>query len=232
GIILVFSQIIPRCAFDFFPVHSKQLGPRISSFYTPIARHHCRYSSKGDAVAAIGGRHKLTFSIHADVRQAVRATNNLSRPAMINTRVRNDLFQASEQANKRLVGISFLACLVIFPAEHDVIEATAFIDSQVIVRLSRIPKEGFWNCPGWDSGTENVTSIKRQFCLEQRRARNASQADKGIVRCHHNAIEADPVAVNLYAALLRIEFIGCTFSKTCKPLPEIFATKNRRYFGG
>ena len=140
GIILVFSQIIPRSAFNFFPVHCKQLGPWIFSSRSPVARHHCRYGAECNAVTAIAGSNELPLGILANVRQAVGRGDDLSRPTMIYTRLWNYFFQASEQARISSLRVALLACLVILPAEHDVIKAASFINSQVIVRISRIPK--------------------------------------------------------------------------------------------
>src|SRR5512133_2925042 len=156
GIILVFFQIIPRSAFDLFPIDGKQPHPRIFLSRNPVACHHRRNCPEGHAVTAITSRHKLPLGIFPDVRQAIGTTNNLSRPTMINTRRWNYFFQASEQARISSCRVSVLARLVIFPAEDDVIEATAFIDSQIIVRLSRIPKDGFRNCADWHSGAEDI----------------------------------------------------------------------------
>ena len=151
---------------------------------------------------------------------------------MINTRPWNYLFQTSEQARISPFRVFFLASLVIFPAEHDVIEAAAFIDSQIIVRLSRIPKEGFRNCPDWDSGAEDVAGIQRKFCLEKRRGRHAGQADKWVVRCHYHAIETDPVAVDFHPALLRIEFTGCAVFKNVRTAARNFRNQRSKIFSG
>src|SRR5436190_4088585 len=110
-IILVFSQIIPRSALNFFPVHCKQLCPWIFCSRSPVARHHCRYGPERNAVAAITSRHKLPLGVFADVRQAVGRGDDLSRPTMIYTRLLNYFFQASEQACIRSLRVSFLACL-------------------------------------------------------------------------------------------------------------------------
>ena len=77
-IVLVFSDIIPCSAFDFFSVNGKEIRPRVFSSGNPVARHHGRYGSKRDAVAAIPGGHKLVFGIFANVRQTVRRTDYLS----------------------------------------------------------------------------------------------------------------------------------------------------------
>src|SRR6476661_3988993 len=169
GIVLVFSQVIPRSAFEFFTVHCKQLCPRIFSSRSPIARHHCSYRPECNAVAAIAGGNELTLGVLANVRQAVGRGDDLSRPTMIYTRLRNYFFQANEQARVSSLRVALLTCLVVLPAEHDVIEAGPFIDPQIIVRISRIPKDGFRNRPGWDLGAERIAGVEREFSLEKRR---------------------------------------------------------------
>ena len=151
---------------------------------------------------------------------------------MIYTRLWNYFFQASEQPHISSFRISLLACLVILPAEHDVIEAAAFIDSQIIVRISRIPKDAFRNCPDWDLGAERIARIEREFCLQKRCGRHARKTDKGVIRCHHHAIETDPVAVNFHPALLRIEFTGCALFENVRTAARNFRNQRSKIFSG
>src|SRR4030095_3595932 len=100
---------------------------------------------------------------------------------------------------------------MIFTSVDEVIEAAISIDSQVIVRIPRIPEKRFWNRVKGDSSAKRVTRIKRKFRLQKRGTRDAGEPDEGIVRRHHHAIETDPVTVDFHATFLRVELTRCAF---------------------
>src|SRR4029079_5130677 len=145
GIILVFSQIIPCSAFDFFPVHGKQLRPWIFSRCPQTAPHHRCHSSECNPVSAIARGDELPFGVLSDIRQAIRSGNNLPRPAMIYMRLGDDLFQSLPQSDIGLLGLLLLSGLMIFTTVDDVIEPVMSIDSQIVVRITCVPEKRFWN---------------------------------------------------------------------------------------
>jgi hypothetical protein len=64
-----------------------------------------------------------------------------------------------------LLGLLLLPGFMIFTSVDDVIEPVMSIDSQVIIRITRIPEKRFWNCIRWESGAECIAGIKRKFSL-------------------------------------------------------------------
>src|SRR6266403_2957340 len=124
---------------------------------------------------------------------------------MINPRLGNDFFQTSQQPRISSLSLFLLARFVILTSVDEVIKVAMSIDTHVIVRIPGIPEKRFGQGSGGDSSTERVARIERELCLEKCRGGDTGQAHKWIVCCHHHAIETDPIAVDLNAALLCVE---------------------------
>src|SRR5882757_4795308 len=119
---------------------------------------------------------------------------------------------------------------MIFTSVDDVIEPAMSIDSQVIVRIPRIPEKRFWYSVNRDSSGQRITRIKRKFRLQKRGTGDAGEADKWIVRCHYHTIETDPTAVYLNAALLCIELTGGAFFENVGTVVRNFRNQRSKIF--
>src|SRR5207249_9144966 len=100
---------------------------------------------------------------------------------------------------------------MILTAIDDIIEAAKSIYTQIIVRISCIPKNRFGNRSRWNAGAKRVAGIERQLRLQKCCCGNVGQTYEGIVCCHNHTIKIDPTAVDLDAAFFRIEFARRAF---------------------
>src|SRR5258708_29917837 len=121
---------------------------------------------------------------------------------MINPSLGNDFFQTSQQPRISSLSLFLLARFVILTSVDEVIKVAMSIDTQVIVRIPGIPEKRFGQGSGGDSSTERVARIERELCLEKCRGGDTGQAHKWIVCCHHHALQTEPIAGCLYAAVL------------------------------
>src|SRR2546423_3381235 len=117
----------------------------------------------------------------------------------------NDCIQTSQQPRISSLSLFLLARFVILTSVDEVIKVAMSIDTQVIVRIPSIPEKRFGQGSGWDSATERVARIERELCLEKCRGGDTGPPHKSTVCRHYHAIEADPIAVDLNAALLCVE---------------------------
>src|SRR2546423_15080222 len=102
---------------------------------------------------------------------------------MINPRLGNDFFQTSQQPRISSLSLFLLARFVILTSVDEVIKVAMSIDTQVIVRIPRIPEKRFGQGSGWDSATERVARIERELCLEKGRGGGTGKTPPWVVCC-------------------------------------------------
>ena len=86
-----------------------------------VPSHQCRERTKRHAVAGKAGGRELMLGGFADVGQAIIGFHDLTRPAMVDLGLRNELPQRFFQAGVTRFRIVVLACFVILAPENNVV---------------------------------------------------------------------------------------------------------------
>src|SRR5205823_8976974 len=81
-VVLVLADVVPQTSADFSPARVEELAPWIAPPEDAICRHHSAEGSERHPVARKSGRRELVLGCFADVRQAIRRLDHLTRPAV------------------------------------------------------------------------------------------------------------------------------------------------------
>src|SRR5439155_24564877 len=127
-------------------------------------------------------------------------------------------------------GLFPLSPFLICTAVDEIIEAATSIYPQIMVTMSCMPETGFGDRSRWKAGTKLVAVIERQFRLKKCCCGNMGQTYEGIVCCHNHTIEIDPTAIDLDAALFRIEFARRVFFENVGAVARNFSSQRAMIF--
>ncbi len=128
-VVLVLANVFP-CPDGGLTVRCEKLGPWVGSAGDKISNQDGRERSQGHAIAGKSCRNELMRRDFSDIRKAVRGFEHLAGPAVARLRPGKDLRQNAAQFLVTVLGIFFLACLVILATEDQRSCPFALVESQ------------------------------------------------------------------------------------------------------
>src|SRR5262249_46541928 len=105
-----------------------------------IAGHHPGQRGKRVSVSIEACRHELSIRGFTDVWQAIVRLYNLPRPAVSDLGSGKYPPKCLFESPVAAFRVGLLAGFVIVAAEYDSIEFSACVDSQVVIRIARVPQ--------------------------------------------------------------------------------------------
>ncbi len=139
-IVQILFEVLPEPTVERLAPDAQQIEPGVLALEITIARHHRGERAERESIAAEAGRDELARRVLADIGQAVLCFDDLAHPPMPDFRAGEKLAQALSERLEDRFRILFLPGLDVLATEDDVLMIRVVVDSQIVVRITRIPE--------------------------------------------------------------------------------------------
>lgn len=205
----VLGKVFPG-SHEGLSVWIKKLRVRILSAENQVGKEDSSEGAQRHPGPRIPGSYKRAFADLANVGNAVRRFDHLSRPPTAHGGGGKLFVEQSLQFLKWLLGVRQLAGLMVLASQNQRAAIGCPVKSMVVIRIVCVPIQGLRRLrnPGFD----DIRGIERELCLEERGGQMAPFTARGSVSGDDNLPVTDPTALDHKHVLFLVQpAAGCLF---------------------
>ena len=198
---------------ELFAADGKEVKPGVLSAEKTIACHHGAERAQGETIAAKTRGDELLLRAFTDEREPVVGLDHLSKPAVPQLRLGDELLQHALKPVEHFVRIFFLPGLAVQAAEDGVAVVWMLVDPQIVIWVAGVPEKRLGQRFPRQPGAENVTGIESELGLKQCRPQSPGFSHQRVVRRNDQVAAANSIAVGMDSERIGLDIGGFTVFK-------------------